>query len=203
MQRMEVAESGCSVHLGCDVTRLEPVDLVQRDHDGNADSEHAPRDESVARADALTRGQHEENAFDVLERRFDGALHVLGKRVERPLEAGQIREDELVIVAVRDPEDAPSGGLRLVGDERDLPAAQRVDEHGLADVRAPGNGHEAGSHAGGKSQVSGSSSAAAYVTISPTALRNVTSSIPNSYSHCRQPPHGDAVMPIAAMSPGL
>ena len=34
-------------------------------------------------------------------------------------------------------------------------------------------------------------------------LQNVTSSIPNSYNHWRQPPHGDAVMAIAAMSPGL
>ena len=51
--------------------------------------------------------------------------------------------------------------------------------------------------------VFGSSSAAEYVASSPRAFRNVTSLMPNSYSHWRQPPHGDAVMPIAAMSPGL
>jgi hypothetical protein len=51
--------------------------------------------------------------------------------------------------------------------------------------------------------VSGSRSAAEYVTSSPAELKNVISGIPNSYSHWRQPPHGDAVMPIAAMSPGL
>ena len=52
------------------------------------------------------------------------------------------------------------------------------------------------------SHVSGSSSAGAYVTISPARFGNVTRSSRNSHSHWRQPPHGDAVIPIASRSPG-
>ena len=80
---------------------------------------------------------------DVLERRVDGALHALGERVERPLEAGQVGEHELVVVAVRDPEDPPARRLRLVGDDRHLAAAERVDERRLADVRPARDGDEA------------------------------------------------------------
>ena len=160
---------------------------------GDAEREHALRDEAVARADPLARAEDEEDGVDVLERAVDRALHVLGERVARPLEAGQVGEDELVVVAVRDAEDAPPRRLRLVGDDRDLAAAERVHERRLADVRAAGDGDEAALHAG-RSQVSGSSSAGVYVTISPRAFGNVTRSSRNSQSHWRQPPHGDAVI---------
>jgi hypothetical protein len=50
--------------------------------------------------------------------------------------------------------------------------------------------------------VSGSSSVAAYVAIEPSARRKLTSGILNSCSHWRQPPHGEALIPIAAISPG-
>ena len=33
MERVEVAERGCDLHLRRDVAVLQPVDLVQRDHD--------------------------------------------------------------------------------------------------------------------------------------------------------------------------
>ena len=140
---------------------------------------------------------------DVLERRVDRALHVLGQRVERPLEPGQVGEHELVVVAVRDPEDAPPRRLRLVRDDRDLAAAERVHERRLADVRAARRRRRSRT-----SQLEGPTCPAGgrpgvCVTISPASFRNVTASSRNSYSHCRQPPHGDAVIPIASMSPGL
>ena len=94
--------------------------------------------------------------------RVDRVLHPLGERVERPLEARQVGEDELVVVAVRDPEDAAARRLRLVGDDRDLAAAERVHERRLADVRPARDGDEARLH--GRFQVSGSSfDAGAYV----------------------------------------
>ena len=80
---------------------------------------------------------------DLPERLIDRPLHSLGERIPRALEAREIREYELPVVAVRDPEDATARRLRLVGDDRDLPAAQRVDERGLADVRSAGEGDEA------------------------------------------------------------
>ena len=51
--------------------------------------------------------------------------------------------------------------------------------------------------------MSGSSSSAAYVAIEPSARRKLTSGIRNSCSHCRQPPHGDALIPIAAIALAL
>ena len=169
MERMKVAELRRGVHLLCDVAALEAVDLVERDHDGDAECEHALRDEPVARADALARGEDEQDGVDALERRVDGVLHPLGERVERALEAGQVGEDELVVVAVRDPEDAPPGRLRLVGDDRDLAAAERVHKRRLADVRAAGDRHDPARHASGRSQVSGSKSAGAYSARVPSS----------------------------------
>ena len=198
---MEVAEPRCRFHLRRDVAALEPVDLVQRDHDRDAELEHPSRNEAVTRTDAFACRQHQQGRLDVLECRIDRPLHALGQRIERALEARQIGEHELVVVAVGDPEDPAAGGLGLVRDDCDLAAAERVDERRLADVRPPRDRREARPQAG-RSHVSGSSSAAECVTSSPCAFRNVISSIPNSYSHWRQPPHGEAVMPIAAMSPG-
>ena len=110
------------------------------------------------------------DAVDVLERGVDRVLHPLGERVERPLEARQVGEHELVVVAVRDAEDAAARRLRLVGDDRDLAAAERVHERRLADVRPARDRDEARLH--GRSQVSGSSvDAGAYSAIEPSSRR--------------------------------
>ena len=105
------------------MTVLEPVDLVQRDHDGNAEREDAPRDEAVAGADPVARGEDEEHDVDVLERAVDRLLHALGQRVHRALEARQVDEHELPVVAVRDAEDAPPRRVRDGRRDRDLLAA--------------------------------------------------------------------------------
>jgi len=68
MERMEITELRRRLHLGCDVPALQAVDLVQDDHDGNAQLEHATRDEAVAGADPLARRQYEHDGIDVLER---------------------------------------------------------------------------------------------------------------------------------------
>jgi hypothetical protein len=207
MKRVEVAEPRRCLHLRRDVRALQAVDLVQRNHDRNAEPEDASGNEAITGTDALTRREDEQDGVDILEGGLDRTLHVLGERVERPLEARQVGEDELVVLAlvvlaVRDSKDAAARRLRLVRDNRDLAAGKGVHERRLTDVRAAGNRDEAGSQAG-RSQVSGSRSAAEWVTSSPAEFRNVTSPIRNSYSHCRQPPQGEAVMPIASKSPGL
>ena len=146
MERVEVAERRGGLHLRRDVRRLEPVDLVQRDDDGLPEPEDAPRDEAVAGADVGARVDDEEHGVDVVERRVDRLLHALGERVDRALEAGQVDERELVVGAVRDAEDAAT---RRVGNgrrDRDLLAAERVDERRLADVRPAGDGDEAAFH---------------------------------------------------------
>ena len=65
---------------------LEAVDFVQRDHDRDAELENAARDEAVTRTDAFTGREDEQDGLDVLERGVDRTLHVLGERIERPLE---------------------------------------------------------------------------------------------------------------------
>ena len=177
MERVEVAELGGRVHLGRDVARLQPVDLVQRDHDRHSEREHPLCDEPVTRADPLARREDEQHRVDVLERLVDGALHPLGHRVERALEAGQVDEHELVVLAVRDARDAAPRRLRLVGDDRDLAARERVDERRLADVRPAGDCDEARLH---RSKVSGRSSSGVLVTTSPSAFLYVTRSKRNS-----------------------
>ena len=87
MQRVEVAEARGRRHLLRDVPALQPVDLVERDHDRHAEREDALRDEAVAGADALARREDEHDGVDVLEGAVDRALHPLGQRVERALEA--------------------------------------------------------------------------------------------------------------------
>ena len=160
VQRVEVAERAGGLHLADDVARLEVVDLVQRDDHGLAEREHAAGDEAVAAADPVARREDEEDGVDVLERRVDRVLHPLGELVHRPLEAGQVDEHELPVLAVRDAEDPAARRVRDARGDRDLLADERVHERRLADVRAAGDRDEAGLHSG-RSQVSGSSSAAA------------------------------------------
>ena len=142
VQRMELAEPRGVLHLLRDVPRLEPVDLVQRDHDRHAQPEHALGDVAVAGPDPLAGREHEQDGVDLLERLVDRALHPLGQRVTRPLETWQVGEHELVVGPVGDPHHAPAGGLRLVRDDRHLASGERVDERRLPDVRPPGHGDE-------------------------------------------------------------
>jgi hypothetical protein len=147
VERVEIAEAGGVLHLPGDVPRLQAVDLVQRDHDGHAETEDALGDEAVARADPLACREDEEHRLDVLERLVDGALHPLGERVARALETREVGEHELEAVAVDDPGDPPARRLRLVGDDRNLPARERVHERRLTNVRPPRDGDEPASQA--------------------------------------------------------
>ena len=104
------------------------------------------RHASVARADPLARGEDEEDAVDTVEGLVDRALHALGQQIARPLEPRQVGEDELVIVAVRDTEDPAAGRLRLVRDDRDLAARERIHERRLANVGSPRDGDEPAPH---------------------------------------------------------
>ena len=171
VERVEVAEVRRRLHLLRDVSALQPVDLVERDHDGDAERVDALRDEAVSSPDPLTRGEHEQHPLDAFEGGVDRVLHPLGERIERTLEAREIGEDELVVLGVRDSEDAAPGRLRLVGDDGDLAAAEGVHERRLAHVRAPRDRDEAGLHALGRSQESGSSAAGSYSAIEPSSRR--------------------------------
>ena len=146
VQRVEAAERRRGLHLRGDVPGLQAVDLVQRDHDGDAEREDALGDEAITAADAVATVEHEEHALHVLERLVDRSLQVLGEQVARPLEPRQVGEDELVLRPVRDPEDTPARRLRLVRDDRDLAAAERVHERRLPDVRPTRDGDEPGPH---------------------------------------------------------
>src|ERR687895_385623 len=98
---MEVAEPGRSRHLRRDVPRLEAVDLVQRDHDGHAETEHAPSDEAVAGPDPLPRRTPTQQPERVGEKR--------GGRPARVLPVGP-REDNPVEVKLKAPRAATAAG---------------------------------------------------------------------------------------------
>ncbi len=146
MQRNEGPELRCRRHLARDVARLQPVDLVDGDHDGDAEAEHALADEPVPGADPRPAVDHEQHGVDLVEGPVDGALHALGEGVARSLKAWHVDEHELVALAVRDAEDPATGRLGLVRDDDDLRAAERVDERGLPDVGPAGDGDEAALH---------------------------------------------------------
>ena len=80
---------------------FEAVDLVQRDHDRDAEREDAPGDEAVAGADPLAGVDDEQDDVEVLASVSSTvSLHPLGQRVDRPLPARQVDEDELGLVLV-------------------------------------------------------------------------------------------------------
>jgi hypothetical protein len=164
MERQEVSELGRSRHLARDVSRLQAIDLVQGDHHRHSERKDPVGDEPVARADSLPRREHEQYPLDVLEGVIDRALHVLGQGIPGALKARQVCEHELVILAARDAEDATPRRLWLVGDDRNLAAAERVHERRLADVRSAGNGDEPCSH---RAKESGNNSAGVDTTSSP------------------------------------
>ena len=136
----------------------------------------------------------EQHDVDVLERGVDRLLHPLRERVHRALEPGQVGEHELPVGAVGDAEDAAARRVGHLRRDRDLVAAERVDERRLADVRPARDRDDAGLHARSPaSNCSGRSSSTVIRTTRPP-FRKTTRSTCISASHCRQPPHGEAVI---------
>jgi hypothetical protein len=148
MERVEISERRRGFHLRGDVPVLEPVYLVERDHDRNSEREHAPCDEPVARTDPIPRGEDEEHDVDVLERAVDRLLHALREGVHRALEAGEVDEHELPVLAVGDAEDPSAGRVRDGRGDRHLLARERVDERRLPHVRTASDSDQASLHVG-------------------------------------------------------
>src|SRR6266498_3135236 len=98
MEGLKVTEGGGRLDLLRDPVGLQAVDLVQSDHDGRPGCEDSLRDETVAGADAFIRGEHEQEAVDVLEGGVDRPLHPLCEGVPGSLKPRQVGEDELVVV---------------------------------------------------------------------------------------------------------
>ena len=199
---MEVAQCRGSLHLGRNMAMLEAVDLVERDDHGEPEAKHPAGDEAISRPDAISGGHDEQHEVDLVERGVNRLLHALRESVHRPLKTREIGQDELPVRAIRDPEDAPTRRVRHVRRNRHLVAAQRVDECGFADVRPPGDGNEARSHASSlASNCSGRSSATVILTSRPP-FRKTTRSTSISANHWRQPPHGECVIAATVKSPG-
>ena len=141
------SEAACSAATVRDA--VEPVDLVDGDDGRDARAAQRLDDEAVARpADALLAVEQEQHGVGLGELVLDALLHALGERVARALDAREVGQHELPRVRPfrvrRDAADRPPGGLRLVGDDRDLLAHERVDERRLADVGPPRQRDEAG-----------------------------------------------------------
>ena len=94
---MKVAELRRRVHLRGDVPALQIVDLVEHDHNRDAEREHTLGDEAIAGTDPLPRREHEEHRVDIPKCMVDRALHAVnetgvgageGFTVNVPLPAG-------------------------------------------------------------------------------------------------------------------
>ena len=119
--------------------------------------------------EALAGVEHEQNCVDIAQTVVHRALHATGERVERALEARQIDQHDLVVVAVHHAERALARGLRLVGDDRDVSAGEGVRERGLADVGTPREADEPAAHRQARSSnAAGSSAERGSATTSPS-----------------------------------
>ena len=67
MQRVEISERGRHLDLFRDPSRLDAIDLVQRNDDRRPGGEHPLGDEAVAGPDALVGGKDEQKRVHVLE----------------------------------------------------------------------------------------------------------------------------------------
>ena len=75
---------------------VEPVDLVDGDHDRHVARCQRVGDEEVpGPADALLAVDHEQRGVGLGQLGLDAALHALGERVARALHARQVGEHEL------------------------------------------------------------------------------------------------------------
>jgi hypothetical protein len=126
--------------------RVEAVDLVDGGHGREARVGHRAGDEAVARTDGLVGGEHEEHGVGVGERVLDALLHALGHRIARALDAREVDQHQLPVVAGGDSADLATRGLRLVGHDRHLVAHDPVHQRRLAGVRAAGERDEPGLH---------------------------------------------------------
>ena len=119
---------------------VEAVDLVDGADDRGVDARLQKRlgDEPVAGADPLLGVDDEEDRVGVRDLPLDPPLHPLGERVARPLHTREVGHDQLPVSRQvgGDAADRPPGGLRALGDDRHVGADDRVDQGGLADVRA-------------------------------------------------------------------
>ena len=232
---------GGGLHLRGDVTGLQPVDLVERDDHRHAEREHAPRDEAVARADPLARGERR------TARRRRRRTRASTVRCIRSVSAsigrwnpGRSTSTSCQSVAVGDTEDPPprrvaassetiatlsprsaltSVDLPTFGrprrrrsrSSRGLTAGSRPHRvHGrpaasptpIYDTRVRPNRVERAVSTVASPSVTcrRAQRALGVTTISPGSEHDAIE--PNSCSHWRQPPHGDAVIAIASKSPG-
>ena len=88
---------------------------------------------------------HEQHGVGLRQLRLDAPLHARGQHVARALHAGQVAQHRLPVAgAGGDAADRAARRLRLVGDDRDLAADDRVDQRRLADVRPPRQRDEPG-----------------------------------------------------------
>ncbi len=92
----------------------QPVDLVERDHDGRGGTLEGLGDPAVAGADPLVRVEHEQHGVAAGELGLHAALHAARQLVTRALNAGQVDEHELRLGARRHASDGAAGRLRLV-----------------------------------------------------------------------------------------
>jgi hypothetical protein len=104
-------------------------------------------DVRVAAADARSRVDHLHDHVDPLHGIAHQVVETHAQGRTRLVESGRVGEHDLHVAGRPDRPDVAPRRLRLVGDDRDLLADQRVHEGRLADVGASHDGHDAGAMA--------------------------------------------------------
>ena len=110
------------------------VDLID-DEDGRRTGGLALLDQGqLLLADVCNRLDDEQNRVDVDNRFLHNIDHIVAEFGARAMEARRVDEDELRILAVQNGTDAVARGLRLMGNDCEFFADERVCQRGFSDV---------------------------------------------------------------------
>ena len=127
---------------------LEEIDLVQQQEGFDLGALDDIEDELVSGAELLGDIDDEQDEVAAFERIVDLLHHALVELVLRLVYAGSVHEDDLpggtlgLALYVDDAGDAVARGLRLVGDDGEFFADQRIEQSGFARIGTADDGYE-------------------------------------------------------------
>jgi len=126
---------------GEDRVLADDVHFIDEQEEGDLDHPERLDDELVPVPEGLGGVDEEAEQVRGLERRIDEVHHPAVQRVERLVDAGVVDENDLAFLRCLDAQDADARRLRLIRDDGDLLAEERVEEGGFSDVGPTEQGH--------------------------------------------------------------
>ena len=122
----------------------QQVDLVRQQEDGNGQLLDQRQRVLVAGREFARCIDHQQEQVAALQCLPHLGHHALVHARLGPVDSRRVQKDDLGVGPVHDPLDAVPRGLRLVGDDGDLGAHQRVQQRRFANIRPPENGNKPG-----------------------------------------------------------